>query len=170
MLTIILGIVIAFAIFFLLNFLLGLVNGDGSFINALICVCIIIGAIALGLFAPISGYNDWELVEETKLVSLSNTTASGGTGFIYVSLSANNVYTYRYEVDSNFGSESSKEYETNTLTENVIESEDSNCKIPVLRKYKRTAKKSIWTFGVAFEEKYVFYVPEGSISKEINLQ
>ncbi len=132
----------------------------------------ILTSICLGLFFPFSGYNDWKLIKETKLVSLSNSTASGGTGFIYVSLSADNSYTYRFEVDSTFGTKSSKKYKTATLVNdnNITEIEDSKCQEPILMEYERTAKKSIWTFGIYFETSYVFNVPEGTISKDIKLR
>ena len=65
-----------------------------------------------------------------------------------------------------------KEYKTATIVNNgnVTEIEDPDCQKPVLLEYERTAKKSIWTFGVASETNYVFYVPEGTISKDITLQ
>lgn len=133
----------------------------------------IILSIFLGLCYPFSGYNDWKLVKETELVSLSNASISGGTGLIYVSLSADSAYTYRFEVDSTFGTRSSKEYKTATIvnSDNVIEIEDSDCQKPMLMEYKRTAKRSIWTFGLfEHETSYVFYVPEGTISKDIKLK
>ena len=132
----------------------------------------ILTSICLGLFFPFSGYNDWKLIKETKLVSLSNSTVSGGTGLVYVSLSADNSYTYRFEVDSPFGTKSSKKYKTATLVNdnNITEIEDSKCQEPILMEYERTAKKSIWTFGIYFETSYVFNVPEGTISKDIKLR
>ena len=98
--------------------------------------------------------------------------ASGGTGALYVSLSADNAYTYRYEIDSEFGTDTSTEYETNTLVkENVEEIEDPNCKTPIIWKYQKKGKKSIWTFAFGnTKTKYVFYVPEGTISKEVKLK
>lgn len=112
-------------------------------------------------------------MKKTELVSLSNSTISGGAGCIYVSLSADNSYTYRFEVDSMFGTESSKEYKTATIVnnDNVTELEDTNCQTPMLIEYERTAKKSIWTFGLLNSETaYVFNVPEGTISKEVKLR
>ena len=138
-----------------------------------ICSIGFIFSILLGLFYPFSGYNNWKLVKETKLISLSNSTVSGGTGLIYVSLSADNSYTYRFEVDSTFGNKSSKKYKTATIVNdnNIIEIEDFKCQEPILMEYKRTAKKSIWTFGLLSNEtSYVFNVPEGTISKDITLR
>lgn len=54
----------------------------------LICSAIIVFGIAIGVVIPVNGYTEWELTEETELVTLSNGLASGGTGGIfYVSLS-----------------------------------------------------------------------------------
>ena len=167
MLTIIIGIIASVIITY---FLLVITNEANMF--WLGCIGII-ASLYLGLCYPFNGYNDWELIKETELVSLSNASVSGGTGFIYVSLSADNAYTYRSEVDSTFGTESSKEYKTTTIVNNgnVVEVEDPDCQKPMLMEYKRTAKKSIWTFGLFCNEtSYVFYVPEGTINKDIKLE
>lgn len=168
-----LTIVIGFVLTVLCVFIAAQMNSEGAekfFIG--IGVCISLLAIVVGFLTSLSGYKDWQLVQETELVSLSNGTASGGTGFIYVSLSADSTYTYRYEVDSEFGTETSKEYETRTLTSgNVQEVEDPNCKVPVIREYYRKGKSSIWTFALCTGQcKYVFYVPEGTISKDVTLK
>ena len=164
MLTIIIGIVLA-VFFVFISLRTGRDTG-----GILACVSILIALILIA--SPISGYQEWELVKELELVTLSNDLSSGGTGAIYVSLSANNAYTYRYEIDSEFGTQTSKEYQTNTLSsKNVVEVEDPNCETAVIREYYREGKRSIWTFATFAEEtKYVFYVPEGTISKEIKLK
>ena len=166
MLTIILGIVVAI----ILTFVFLLLGADLD-VATVIFVILVLGAIGMGVFYPISGYQDWELKQETELISLSNDIASGGSGIVYVSLSADNVYTYRYEINSEFVTETSREYKTATLTGNGVEEiEDPNCDVPVIRVYQRNGKMSFWTFAVASREyKYVFYVPEGSISKEVKL-
>ena len=166
MLTIILGIVLAIILAFIF-----LLLGADLDVASVIFVILVLGAIGMGVFLPISGYEEWELKQETELISLSNDVASGGNRRVYVSLSADNVYTYRYEINSEFGTETSREYKTETLTGNGVEEiEDPNCEVPVIRVYQRTGKMSFWTFAVASAEyKYVFYVPEGSISKEVKL-
>ena len=140
------------------------------FFAATIGPFLLIATICLGLFCPLSGYNDWKLAEETPLVSLSNSTASEGKGnLIYVSISAENVYSYRYEIESEIKSENGKTYKVDTKSEKdgiITETEDSNCKTPTLRHYTRTYKKSIWTFGIGHDDLYDFYVPEGTITKE----
>ena len=167
MLTIVIGIIVTV----LITYFLMTITDD-----ALVFLIVVIGVFLsgfLGLFAPFNGYNDWELIKETELVSLSNASVSGGTGFIYVSLSADNTYTYRFEVDSTFGTKSLKEYKTATIVndDNVIEIEDPACQKPMLMEYNRTAKKSIWSFAfLADQTSYVFYVPEGTINKDIKLE
>lgn len=166
MLTIIIGIILSI----ILTAILWEVSNSMSFLLGVFGILI---SICFGLFFPFSGYKDWKLIKETKLVSLSNSTVSGGTGLVYVSLSADNSYTYRFEVDSTFGNKSSKKYKTATIVNdnNITEIEDSKCQEPTLMEYKRTAKKSIWTFGLLSNEtSYVFNVPEGTISKDIKLR
>ena len=174
MLTIIIGIILAVAIVFIA---IRTNSEDAMNCCNMIAVIVILVAIAIGSGIntvgshPVSGYTEWELINETELITLSNGMASGGTGLIYVSLSADSTYTYRYEIDSEFGTETSKEYQTETLRgSNVIEVEDPNCKTPVIRIYQREGKRSIWTFGLFNTQyKYVFYVPEGTIYKEVKL-
>lgn len=113
---------------------------------------------------------DWKLHEQIQLVSLSNGLATQGGGFMYVSVSAENAYSYRYEIDSKFGSETSKEYVVDVVSGNVEEIEDINCETPVLLKYKNKLGISKWRIILPGEAtKYVFYVPEGTISHEIKL-
>ena len=169
MLIIILGVVLVLLLEFLLVIHPHLnISFDSS---SSFFALILVAAIVLGLFLPVSGYKDWELAEEIELVSLSNGLASGSKGFIYVSLTADNTYTYRYEIDSDFGTTTSKEHKTQTLVnENVEEIEDPNCTTPVIREYSQKAKRSIWTFALGQTNyKYIFYVPEGTISKDVKL-
>lgn len=119
----------------------------------------------------------WFYANTFNWISYWNTysTNSEGSGPLYVSISANNVYSYRYEIKSSLGTETSKEYEVKKLSEEdgkIIESEDENCKIPVLKVYSAKPKISKWTFGILGERKYsyVFYVPEGTIQKDVKLK
>lgn len=168
MLTIIIGIVLAI-IFVLISIFYG---KSEEFVKIMwsLAFLVVIAALMVGTILPINGCENWELVEETELITLSNDVASGGTGVVYVSLSAGNIYIYRYEIDSEFDTETSREYKIETLTgEDVEEIEDPNCEVPVIRVYQREAKRTVWTFACYAETKYVFYVPEGTISREIKL-
>lgn len=168
MLTIIIGIVLA--VIFVFVFMPRSKSVDVALAKFFMGILMVILAILIVAFSPISGYNEWGLIEETELISLSNDVASGETGMVYVSLSADNVYTYRYEINSEFGTETSREYKTTALhNKDVEEIEAPDCEVPVIRVYQRDAKRTIWTFGWYIETKYVFYVPEGTISKEIKL-
>lgn len=118
--------------------------------------------ILTGTLVP-AEYGEWDLVNETELVELSNNT-------VYVSMSTKNVYTYRYKIPTEFGTETSTEYEVDNISGKVIESEDKNCKIPVLKEYKRNEKTTMWKIGHDSETKYVFYVPEGTIQKDVRLK
>ena len=123
MIAIVIGVILAVVLVCIANNVRNSkISGSVSYIAIL---CGIIGFF-VGLFYP-TKYEDWKLVNETKLVALSNTT----------------------------------EYVAETISDNVIESEDTNCKVPVLLEYKRKSKITIWTFGFfSSETKYVLYVPE----------
>lgn len=166
MLTIIITVILAIVL------LVAFAVNDFEKIGPVIVAFILVGGFVLGLAVPVSGYKEWRLTEETELVTLSNSLTSGGVGMIYVSLSADNAYTYRYEIDSEFGTEMGKTYKTQTLIgKDVEEVEDPNCEKAVVRVYQREGKRTIWTFALGTEEtKYIFYVPEGTISKEVKLK
>lgn len=141
-------------------------DGSGLFLCGIL---IIFAGILIGIFMP-TDYKEWKLIKRTELVTLSNSTETQGGGFLYVSVSGENVYTYRYEIDSEFGTDYSTEYEVDAISGKIIESEDPNCKIPELLEYERRGKATIWTFGVGGETKYVFHVPDGTISHEVKLK
>ncbi len=175
MLTIILsviGIVIFIKLLFFLSEVFDFFPTDILCGLSVAIVILGIAGIAAGIFYPISGYNDSKLIKKIPLVSLSNSVTSEGSGsLLYVQVSAENVYSFRYEIESKFGTETSKEYTTDTLSGNIIEVEDPNCTLPVLQMYKSKAKKTIWTFAIGSSEiSYVFYVPKGTISKGVNLK
>ena len=114
MLTIVLGILIVLLIVFLFAYFTNM----SLFLVATIAMWSMMGILYLGLFCPLSGYNDWRLVEETPLVSLSNSTATEGKGnLIYVSISAENVYSYRYKIESEIKTENAKTYKVDTKSE-----------------------------------------------------
>lgn len=163
MLVILIAVLIA-AILMYISFKLD--EGEILFVFSLF---IFIFGIIIGIFMP-TDYKEWELIKRTEIVTLSNSTETQGGGFLYVSVSGENVYTYRYEIESEFGTDYSTEYEVDTVSGKVIESEDPNCKVPELLKYMRRGKATTWTFGVGCEIKYVFHVPEGTISHEVKLK
>ena len=168
MIIILTGIVIFVGITLLLQY----TAQDSNTLTWGVVMALIIGitAILVGIFVPVQGYEESEFVKETQLVSLSNDTVSQGSkGIFYVSISADNVYSYRYEVDDNYGL-SGKAYKVGTVSKNVTEVESSECKVPVLKVYNKKGKKGLFTFAAFTDEtEYVFYVPEGTIVKEISL-
>jgi len=159
MLTIIIGIVLAGACY---KLSLAMSEKGNKLANtfASMTILILFSAVILGMIIPINNYNEWILVEETELEP--HVTSEGE---IYVIVWANTAYTYRHEIESELATSTSKEYETKVLTGQTVEEiEDSDCKVPLLLKYERIAKSSIWSFGFFSKEtKYVFYVPEGTI-------
>ena len=167
MLIIVIGIAISFVVLWISS-----VFDSDSKAVANIVTLIVFTAIVLGLFFP-TGYKDEELVEEIELVSLSNSTSTEGKGIIYVSITGENSYSYRYEVDSKYGTTTSKEYVVETISKkngNIVEVEDSNCEKAVIQRFVKKSKITIWSFGFGGSETtYIIYVPEGSIAKEISL-
>lgn len=166
MLTIILGaVLLVIMVFFSLK-----CKSEGFILFLLGCV-FFLGSMLWGLFVPLQGMSeDVRLISTTELVTLSNSTASEGNGSLfYVTVNAENVYSYRYEVEDKYG-KGEKSYKVATISKNVTEIESKDCKVPVLEVYKRKPKRGIGTFAMfADETEYVFVVPEGTISHEINL-
>ena len=171
MLTIILGLVFCIALSVGLVFVF---KGEHSTTIALVATMLAVFVVLSGLFDPHSGYEESKLEEQVELVSLSNSVASEGGGMLYVSVNAENVYSYRYEVESDIPEKEGKTYKTATVSEDenieILEVETTDGSKPILAKYVAKGKKSIWTLALGAEEvTYIFYVPEGSIAKDIVL-
>lgn len=101
-------------------------------------------AIYAAIFAP-PEYGEWEVIEKVELVNLSNSTVSEGDV---------------------------KDYITDTISGNIIEWEDKNCKTPELIVERRSPKWTMWSLGLSYDPqvRYVFHVPYGIISHEVNLK
>ena len=91
---------------------------------------------------PISGYSAWELVEEANLTPISSST--------YVEeIADKNIFIYEDEG-----------HRLHTLIDQKVEFEEANT--PVLRKYEKKPKQTVWTFALFSKKqvKYTFYIPE----------
>ncbi len=131
-----------------------------------------LGGIVAGLFVPTGGYKPIQEVQTIELHALSNQTISTGNGSIfYVSISANNSYTFYRQIDSEFADENAKAYTSRTISgNNITVIEEENCQTPRLIIYTQDPYITFWSFGIGCQlEKYVFYVPKGTIAHEISL-
>lgn len=76
MLTIIITIAIVFVFILIIAWL-----ADSPFIHMIateICFVVVLVGCTIGIVVPVSGFNEWKLTQETELVTLSNSLASGG--------------------------------------------------------------------------------------------
>ena len=75
------------------------------------------------------------------------------------------------EVDSTYASNSQKAYKSNTISDSdVTIVEDDNYTDAKLVTYVRYGKKSFWTFAVGAKKyEYIFYVPTGTIVRDVSL-
>ena len=143
--------------------------GAGLMVIAIICV---ISGFVAGIIEPVSGYGETQIVSTTELVSLRDDAVSEGTGrLFYVSVSGTNSYTYYVEVDSPYASNSQKAYKSNTISDsNVTIVEDNSYTDAKLVTYVRYGNKSFWTFALGAKQyEYVFYVPTGTIVRDVSL-
>lgn len=149
-------------------------SGDESIGGALVLLAIIcvIGGFSAGIVEPVSGYGEPQVFSTTELVSLRDEAVSEGTGrLFYVSVSGTNSYTYYVEVDSQYVSGSQKAYKSNTLSgSNITIVEDDSYTDAKLVTYVRHGKMSFWTFAAGAKKyEYVFYVPTGTIARDVSL-
>ena len=138
----------------------------------LLAILFFLGGTIAGLFVPTGGYKPGQESQTIKIHALSDQTTSTGNGsMVYVSISANNAYTFYRQIDSEFTDENSKAYISRTISgNNIIVIEEENCKTPRLTIYTQDPYITFWSFGIGFQiEKYVFYVPKGTIAHEISL-
>lgn len=117
--------------------------------------------IVHGVFIP-TGYQNPVLTQEIELVSLSSELD-------YVSISDNNIYTYKYEVEDSKKLKD-KSYKLAKVSGNVTVVEMEKCEKPILKVYERKAKITLISFGLGSKKtEYVFYVPIGTIQREFEL-
>ncbi len=143
----------------------------GALLLMLAVICVIAG-LFIGIVEPVSGYGEPQIVSTTELVSLRDEAISEGTGRrFYVSVSGTNSYTYYIEVDSPYVSNSQKAYKSNTISSsNITIVEDDSYANAKLVTYVRYGKKSFWTFAAGAKQyEYVFYVPTGTIARNVSL-
>ena len=140
-------------------------------LTLLAALCVVAGLVA-GIIVPVNGYKEPKIVSTIELVSLRDDTVSEVTGrLFYVSVSGTNSYTYYVKVDSPYASSSQKAYKRNTIyNSNVTIIEDDSYTDAKLVTYVRYGKKSFWTFAVGVKQyEYVFYVPTGTITRDVLL-
>ena len=168
---IILAGILACALLFILMFFYDFKDYFVSLLGITLAIVCVVAGIIVGILVPVNGYLESQILSTTKLISLRNETVSEGSGLFYVSISGTNSYTYYVEVDSTYASNSQKAYKSNTISSNnVIIIEDSSYTSAKLVTYVRYGKKTFWTFAVGAKEyEYVFYVPPGTISRDISV-
>ena len=129
-------------------------------------ICFVIAFIIALVPGGDREYGEWKMIEEKELVSISTETVSGDIHDIYLLYSEENTYTYRYKIASEVGINTAVLCQTETLSnKNVEQLEDVNCKIPVLQVYEREGLVPKWKLiRLPTQTKYVFYLPEGSVS------
>lgn len=130
--------------------------------------------LIVGLIPPMcvdEGYAEKRLADTIELVPLStNATSAESDKKIYVTVNAEKVYTYRYEVE-NTSELKGRMYKTEIVDGNVEEVESSEYTIPTLYIYVEKSKNSIWfSYNIADKYTYVFYVPEGTIVRDVILE
>ena len=161
---IIIGFIIAAIIFFL--------PGDDIIFRSWAIFLVIIGAVIAGIFFPIGGYKPIQEIETIELVALRDQTTLKGEGsFLYLSINATNAYTFYMQIESDFADKNSKAYVSKTIEgSNITVVEQENCQSPRLVKYSEEPYVTFWSFAMLSTiEKYVFYVPKGTIAYEFSL-
>ena len=136
----------------------------------LLAVLVLVAGVVVGLFVPIVGYE--ETTETVELVSLNDGLASSGgtTGIWYVSIEADNHYTYYTEVDSKYAEGNAKAYKSYVVSGNVTVIEDDSYTDAKLVTYTKKPKMTFWSFAFWFDEvEYVFYVPTGTVVRNISV-
>jgi len=141
-------------------------------------VVIVTVIVFLGIFSGITGgllpdsFDEPEIHSITELVSLSDQTISAGRGLFYISITGTNSYSFYVEVENTYGDSSSRAYRNQTITgKDVTIVENDEFAEGKLVIYKFLPKKDFWSFRCWQVPKYeyVFYVPTGTITRDIQL-
>ena len=143
----------------------------GASVMALALIVFIVGLLS-GLFIP-TAFKPREEIEAVNLVNLSDeVSVYGEKRLLFVSINATNAYTYYTQIESDFADEESKAYVSKTISgnNNVTIVEQENCINPRLVTYYEKSKSTFWSFGIgAGRVYYVFYVPQGTVSHNLEL-
>ena len=137
--------------------------------SVLMLIIAILGIFA-GIYLPTGGDKPIEKLWTDSLEPLNYSTSSTENGSIfYVSINDNDTYTYYTRVYSEFASENSKAYASETVSgKNVIIVEEEDCQNPRMTKYIQETTTTFWSYGrFGRKEYYVFYVPKGSVAHSI---
>lgn len=115
--------------------------------------------IAVGIAAPINGYNEYVAIDEVRLSPIGLNKENNTD--IYIIQLENEDKIYK---SINAENEEKIEIYNKSIKLEIIEQE--KCEIPMLVHYLRPVKKSIFSLGMnSLGEKYVFYVPKRSVIK-----
>lgn len=147
MITIIIGIGLILLCFYMIK------KRKGKWWMAFWSLVLGLVIMLVGFVAPLSGYNEYIVQEETKLSSIA---LNKDNSDIYIIKLENGDNIYKDIEDKNL-----KIYDKSLKLEII---EEENCLNPRLVHYFRPIKVSWVTLGLAtFGDKYVFYIPKGSI-------
>jgi len=133
--------------------------------------------LIIGIYGSIIDSIDWKYeegqkVEEYEIVSLREEITSVGEGNRkYISIYAENSYTYYLETElpSSYGEGTPYEPFTISGEKVFIVEDDKYINNAKLIKYVCKPKNRFWNSGIKFSKvEYVFYVPAGSIVKNIS--
>ncbi len=162
MLIILLGIILSI---FLAYLLIWFTKIEPAIVAGIVGVVVII-SLFIGMCAPVSGYTNWESAEQIELVWINNETAAESKDYVSIIVSTTQV-TYKYKIEYGFESDFGADYITDIVEASKADTiESSDIVSPYLKIFKREGNMSIWTFAFgSSEEKYVFFVPEGTIKR-----
>lgn len=149
MITIIIGICLMSLCFYMIK------KRKGKWWIAFWSLVLGMAVMFVGFVAPLSGYNEYIVQKEIKLSSIA---LNKDNSDIYVIQLKNGDNIYKDIED-----ETLKTYDKSLKLEII---EEETCVNPRLVHYFRPIKVSWFTLGLAtFDDKYVFYIPKGSIIK-----
>ncbi|MBR3133082.1 MAG: hypothetical protein IKG42_03300 [Clostridia bacterium] len=112
--------------------------------------------VLIGCFCPLSGYEDYKLVDKEYLKSFTEDNHQDeAEKKVYVISLDDKEYKYKT---------SGKESEVKTVKGNVAVEISNEYIHPMKCTYVRNGKFSIWTFGGIKQTKTVFYLPNDDLS------
>lgn len=164
----IVGAIICVAIYAVLAFKFDWEISEGGLWICAILPCFV--AFWISICGNTNNYNEKALVSMEPLIALSDGVSSY-SGMFYVSISPDNTFTYYTKVETEYTTENANSYVSKTTPGylSVIVEEKNNTE-PRLLVYKQTGRRSFWYFNVPTTiTEYVFYVPEGTIQRNITL-
>ena len=131
----------------------------GALIGGWTGVIIVVILTGILVLLPLEGYEEPEQIAEIKLLKLKKYNECGKTRYVErIKNEARFAFDNHERYNVNF-----EAYEEKSILGRIKVYESEECKAPVLRIFKFTPNRAVFTFAPFSKKEYVFLLPQGTL-------